>query len=409
MLAGDASATCALVGDFSLGTSYGSIPCNMCPVSEPVCLVTQMSSSSSGNGAVGTCSCMQEGLSLQKCSRRDLSLRVVPDASQLCAVSLHTGASSRSVSVLYEWNFLAAAPCIMISMSNAYCYDVSRYGLMVVGHGVVGDTERIALLDRLGTAVSGGGSRRLLGDDSSGGSRRERWIDDALEDVLSFGDTWNHTASPCNELVGAFIESPSSFHGGGGVLDRMGLVKCIRWRKTGRDLIHALNLTSMMAGRHESGDDGRVDCCSHVFMSVLDFVSVVARNKGAGAQLLAHLPKVVSGVMNASDGFRPVAELMGIARQHAIMMYVEHLLSMYQQGDTPAGNSSRSQYGVPRPESIINATLASMDEQTRRRALRFFREHARDVSLFYVYSNSIIGAGSGGVPADVPGAANDLS
>jgi hypothetical protein len=165
----------------------------------------------------------------------------------------------------------------------------------------------------------------------------------------------------------------------------------------------------MMAGRHESGDDGRVDCCSHVFMSVLDFVSVVARNKGAGAQLLAHLPKVVSGVMNASDGFRPVAELMGIARQHAIMMYVEHLLSMYQQGDTPAGNSSRSQHGVPRSESIINATLASMDEQTRRRALRFFREHARDVSLFYVYSNSIIGAGSGGVPADVPGAANDLS
>jgi hypothetical protein len=249
----------------------------------------------------------------------------------------------------------------MISMSNAYCYDVSRYGLMVVGHGVVGDTERIALLDRLGTAVSGGGSRRLLGDDSSGGSRRERWIDDALEDVLSFGDTWNHTASPCNELVGTFIESPSLFHGGGGVLDRMGFVKCIRWRKAGRGIINTLNLTSMMVGGRQTGDDGRVDCCSHVFMSVLDFVSVVARNKGAGAQIMSSLPKVVAGVMNASEGFRPVAELMGIARQHAIMMYVESLLSMYQPGDSEAGNSSRLQQGVPRPESIINATLASMD------------------------------------------------
>ena len=120
---------------------------------------------------------------------------------------------------------------------------------------MVGDTERIAVLDRLGTAVIGGGSRRLLGDDSSGGSRQERWIDDALEDVLSFGDTWNHTASPCNELVGAFIESPSSFHGGGGVLDRMGLVKCIRWRKAGRGIINTLNLTSMMVGGRQTGDD----------------------------------------------------------------------------------------------------------------------------------------------------------
>jgi hypothetical protein len=354
------------VGDFSLGTSYGSIPCNMCPVSEPVCLVTQMSSSSSGNGAVGTCSCMQEGLSLQKCSRLDLSLRVVPDASQLCAVSLHTGASSRSVSVLYEWNFLAAAPCIMISMSNAYCYDVSRYGLMVVGHGVVGDTERIALLDRLGTAVSRGGSRRLLGDDSSGGSCLERWIDGTLEDVMSFGDSWNHTASPCNDLVGAFIKSPSSFHGHGGVLDRMGLLRCIRWRKAGWGIINTLNLTSMIAGSM-GGVAGRVDCCSHVFMSVLDFVSVVARNNGAGAQMLAHLPKVVAGMVNVSEGFRPVAELMGIARQHAIMMYVEHLLLMYQQGDTPAGNSSRSQHGVPRSESIAR--------QGREPVLRVFQQH----------------------------------
>jgi hypothetical protein len=56
------------------------------------------------------------------CSRMDLRQRVVPDASQLCAVSLHAGASSRTVSAQYDWDYLAAAPCILISMGNAYCY-----------------------------------------------------------------------------------------------------------------------------------------------------------------------------------------------------------------------------------------------------------------------------------------------
>ena len=56
----------------------------------------------------------------------DISMRVVPDASQMCAVSLHAGASSRSVSARYDWNYLAAAPCILISMANAYCYEVNR-------------------------------------------------------------------------------------------------------------------------------------------------------------------------------------------------------------------------------------------------------------------------------------------
>jgi hypothetical protein len=60
MLVGDDAATCCMVEDVSLGTSYGSL-----------------------------------------------------------AVLLHTGASSLSDSVLYKWNYLAAAPCVLISMSNA--------------------------------------------------------------------------------------------------------------------------------------------------------------------------------------------------------------------------------------------------------------------------------------------------
>jgi hypothetical protein len=60
MLVGDDAATCCMVEDVSLGTSYGSL-----------------------------------------------------------AVLMHTGASSLSDSVLYKWNYLAAAPCVLISMSNA--------------------------------------------------------------------------------------------------------------------------------------------------------------------------------------------------------------------------------------------------------------------------------------------------
>lgn len=130
MLAGESQATCALVGDFSLGTSYGSIPCNLCVSSEPICLVSDSGSSSQQRqqGVVGVCTCMQQPTPLQGCSRVDLSMRVVPDASQLCAVSLHAGASSRTVSARYDWNYLAAAPCVLISMANAYCYEISRCG-----------------------------------------------------------------------------------------------------------------------------------------------------------------------------------------------------------------------------------------------------------------------------------------
>ena len=126
VLTGEASASCSLVGDFSLGTSYGSIPCNLCPTSEPVCLVTDSSQSRTSTGVVGVCTCLQPTPPMQSCSRADLAMRVVPDASQMCAVSLHTGASSRSVSAMHDWAFLAAAPCILISMGNAYCYEVNR-------------------------------------------------------------------------------------------------------------------------------------------------------------------------------------------------------------------------------------------------------------------------------------------
>ena len=64
-MAGESQSTCALVGDFSLGTSYGSIPCNLCTSSEPICLVTDSGSSGAASGAVGVCTCMQQPTPMQ--------------------------------------------------------------------------------------------------------------------------------------------------------------------------------------------------------------------------------------------------------------------------------------------------------------------------------------------------------
>ena len=70
-LGGDAVASCALVGDFSLGISYGSVQCNLCPSLQLICLVTDSSGGSSGT--VGVCTCLQQQTPLQSCARSDLS------------------------------------------------------------------------------------------------------------------------------------------------------------------------------------------------------------------------------------------------------------------------------------------------------------------------------------------------
>ncbi len=56
-----------------------------------------------------------------------------------CCMSRRACAFLNSVWVcaLYDWNYLAATQCVLISPSYVYCYQVSGYGLLVVGHGMV--------------------------------------------------------------------------------------------------------------------------------------------------------------------------------------------------------------------------------------------------------------------------------
>lgn len=188
-----------------------------------------------------------------------MGLRVVPDAGQMCAVALHTGASSRSVSAMYDWNYLAATPCILISMSNAYCYAVGGYGNLVVGHGVVKTAFNI---------LSSGG-RRLLSEDDEG---RENNKDLVLEGILEFR-SWNQTSEPCSLLVSAYTDGyKNSTARMMGVVDMYVLQRCIHWRRVGRGI-----MGSVLRLGNTTNDSS--DCCSHAFMSAEDFVSVVSRNK----------------------------------------------------------------------------------------------------------------------------------
>jgi hypothetical protein len=210
---------------------------------------------SSSASTVGVCTCLQQRTPLQSCPAVDMGLRVVPDAGQMCAVALHTGASSRSVSAMYDWNYLATTPCILISMSNAYCYAVGGYGNLVVGHGVVKTAFNI---------LSSG--RRLLSDDEDENK------DLVLEGILEFR-SWNHTSEPCNLLVSAYADGyKNSTMMRMGVVDMHVLQRCIHWRRVGRGI-----MGSVLRLGNATNDSS--DCCSHAFMSAEDFVSVVSRNK----------------------------------------------------------------------------------------------------------------------------------
>jgi hypothetical protein len=119
--------------------------------------------------------------------------------------------------------------------------------MMVVGHGLVGANSRLAALDRLGALVQGesfdAGSRRrrLLeyqGQGEGAENPRKEW-ENLLADAYSFCDSWNHTSSPCKELVGMLLMFPSRYADpnrtdagkGAGVVDLVELRRCIKWRK----------------------------------------------------------------------------------------------------------------------------------------------------------------------------------
>jgi hypothetical protein len=401
LLGGQAAPSCALVGDFTLGNSYGSLPCSLCPSSEPVCLVTDTSS----QGTVGVCTCLQQPTPLQSCSSADLSMRVFPDASQMCAVSLHSGASSRSVSALYDWNFLATCPCILISASNAYCYEVSGYGMLVVGHGLVrtssslflGDSGRRRLLSLHPSSANGflhANHSAYGGNNTTSGS--EKFFERARlqiihEGVISFA-RWDHTAQPCRGLAEAFLSAvkeegvPPTGSSEGvsmGVLDTEALESCIHWREVGRSIIRTLNLTSMRSSTHLQHKAGEVeeeeDCCSHLFMSLKDFLSVLVQAKGASLQLVENAPAVIEMLFKSSRLYENVMEAYDALRQHAVLYYLETLwMHVAGVNGTTSGGSN-----------AYNRSFSDANSTEIRLMRRFMRMQKLQVALFHAYTSEV--------------------
>lgn len=220
-------ATCTLVNDFSTGGGYGSIECASCP-REKTCHITDM------NTGVGKCTCMQMQTPVLACSPSSVGRPVMPDASQMCAVSTDLS-GIRTTNMFYSWSSLATAPCALIGPGTAQCYNVRGYGFLVVGRGIA----------RSSVFGGGGGNRRrrILGEEGNSSVPTEFLDWSHSQEGNSSGPTaaefldWSHTSQPCRALSDAGSRA--------GVMDSMGWEKCLHWRRVGASFIREFNVTSL--------------------------------------------------------------------------------------------------------------------------------------------------------------------
>lgn len=262
-------AWCNLAHDVSSVNPSGGLPCKQCGFSQPVCLVTD------GASGAGTCACLLLGSQPAQCAAADAPLDTAsPNDETLCAVSLDPQAAQRSSGTL-EWANLATAPCALANQGQTFCYKVDGQGLLAVGLGVV-DTGLL-------------GRRRLL--QSSDADERE-W-EQLMERIERFGG-WNETATPCRELAARALVLASWNELG--VLDRVSLQSCVRWRETAADLIRRNDMEALV------GHD-------YLLLSPADFARAVM-HKGT-LTALAATPAFWAGAALAHPWAAPARALAG--------------------------------------------------------------------------------------------------
>lgn len=324
-LQGEAAASCALVGDFQRPeNTYGTMPCNSCPTSQPICLV-----GASAGSSRGVCSCLQSTPVFQSCTRADIGYRVIPSAAQLCAVALasrRTAAAPSSLTPSMDWNSLAAAACSTISMSNAYCYSVPGYGYLVVGLGVI-DTSSSFRRRR----------RRLLGEDDDFFDNDEDDDDDEdatysrlRYDVLSL-PYWNSTlAKPCYSLAHAI-----AFEKNMSITDMDFLQRCVHWRRVGRDAMLHLNLTSLQ----QLEEERPWEAPDRLFMSLEDFASVLGKRKMLLLELASKMPQAAMFLLSRSSFLQPLKDIWETLRQNSIF-HAWNALLLLGTGDDKNNSSN---------------------------------------------------------------------
>jgi hypothetical protein len=155
---------------------------------------------------------------------------------------------------------------------------------------------------------------------------------------------------------------------GMGVVDMETLDRCVHWRKVGRAMIFHLNLTRMLPA---TGDD---DCCSHLFVSFQDLISVLSSNKGVALQIMDHLPDVLVAWAKGTRWYVHATAILDSMHQHLSM---EYLHAAWQKlGISPGSNET---WTSPNASSVA-------EKEVRQAADRWMKQHMHHLSLLHASS-----------------------
>lgn len=404
---------CALVGDYTTGYSYGSLPCQACLSSQPVCHTLDPEST------FGTCTCLSTAPTLLTCPSSEVGRPVsLLSADSLCLTSL-SPSSWYNAEAFYGWETLATTPCAVVPPGNAYCYRVDSYGPLVVGL-----RTNLQFLPRNPAAAA---RRRLLGSEQEGeepgnGTASEWWDacptgavshrqDELVHKTLLFqpescarafyhhhhhhdgpsspdrvagervlfggegagqkeeqgwGCTgWDRVAEPCSSLArevllrGALCRWQAQREGGPegwlqmGELDLRKLDSCVHWRQAGNDSFRALNLTTPVPD-----EDNRY------LMSLEDFASVVAARKGFLLELYRS-SGLVAFLLNKVGWLRDTLHKLAssVAGAHLLHLQSAQVRPPNGSNGTASASSGGSNASEPGPSAGSLQEIASMVEQ----------------------------------------------
>lgn len=305
----DAEAQCELMSSMG-STSYGSIPCKLCPAkSQVVCLLQ--------GKMPGGCACVLDtAVRYDTCS--DLSgLDTGIDSSRLCGY-LH-GQSANSVQWSFDMENLMLVPCAQVS--RGVCSTVYNTG----GGANRQTTIRMVVAASLRGQQQQQGARRLLSveEEVEPPTHQDEYPEDPDELLntealhrLLMEDGWNRTAQPCRQLAAAYqTRSNASTGTGRGVLETLELRRCGFWRFVGRRVLAKHNLSLSPLGQ---GHDT-------FLLSLDDLIGAAMSRDGAGLTLLRN-PSVLGSALLYHPWMRPVRALgVLIANRLELLRWVREI------------------------------------------------------------------------------------
>ena len=299
----DAEAQCELVSSMA-STSYGTIPCKLCPAKSQVLCLLQ-------GKMPGGCACVLDtAVRYDTCN--DLSgMDTGVDSSKLCGY-LH-GQSPTSMQWSFDMENLMLVPCAQVA--RGVCSTVYNIG------GGASQQTTIRMVVAASIRGQPQGARRLLQLDTSGEEQPPTHTDEyedpeellnteALHQLL-MADGWNRTAQPCRQLAAAYQSQTARL----GVLETLELRRCGFWRFVGRRVLETHNLSGGSLGQNHDT----------FLLSVDDLIHAVMSEDGAGLTLLRN-PSVFGSALLYHPWMRPVRALgVLIANRLELLRWVREI------------------------------------------------------------------------------------